>query len=461
MRGPLKGLKILYKVSDMEIIRNFVVKVIHFVTIGIWKIRLSDLSGKKSALIKTLRVFLLAIRGFGEDKCTLRASSLTFYTLISIVPILAMALAIAKGFGLRHLLEKELIMKFQGQEEVITWIINFSGSFLESIKGGVLAGVGTIVLLWAVINVLSQIELSFNEIWKIRKSRSLWRKLSDYFFVMFLFPIFIIMSGSITLLVKTQFTLITEKIALIGFISPFIFFLLNLSPVVLNWLVFSFIYMLMTNTKVKFKPGLLAGIIAGTIFSLTQWAYITFQIGVSKYNAIYGSFAALPLFMVWLQVSWLIILFGAELAFAYQNVETYELEPDSQLISSYFKRLLTLQVAHLLIKKFADGESPLSSYEITHVLEIPLGLVNQILYELVESGILSEIQTDNYKESAFQPARDISTLTVAHVIEALENRGIHDIPVVRDASLMMLSESLKSFQETIQHSPANRLMKDI
>jgi membrane protein len=457
----LKGLKIFSKAPDMDKIRNFIVKVIHFVTIGIWQIRLSDLSGKKSVLIKTLRVFLLSIRGFGEDQCALRASSLTFYTLISIVPTLAMALAIAKGFGLRHLLEKELILKFQGQEEVIKWIINFSGSFLESIKGGVLAGVGTIVLLWAVIKVLSQIELSFNEIWKIQKSRSMWRKFSDYFSVMFLFPIFIIISGSITLLIKTQVTLITEKIALIGIISPFIFFLLKLVPIVLNWLLFSFIYMLMTNTKVKFGPGLLAGIIAGTIFSLTQWVYITFQIGVSKYNAIYGSFAALPLFMVWLQISWLIILFGAELAFAYQNVETYELEPDSQQISSYFKRLLTLQVAHLLIKKFARGESPLSAYEITHLLEIPFGLVNQILYELVESGILSEIQTDDYKESAFQPARDISMLTVAHVIEALENRGIHDIPVIRDESLMTLSESLKSFQELIQHSPANRLIKDI
>jgi len=445
----------------MEKIRNFVVNVIHFVTIGIWQIRLSDLSGKKSALIKTLRVFLLAIRGFGEDKCTLRASSLTFYTLISIVPTLAMALAIAKGFGLQKLLEKELIMKFQGQEEVITWIINFSGSFLESIKGGVLAGVGTIVLLWAVIKVLSQIELSFNEIWKIQKSRSLWRKFSDYFSVMFLFPIFITMSGSITLLIKTQVTLIIEKIALIGFISPFIFFLLNLFPMVLNWLLLSFIYMLMTNTKVKFGPGFLAGVIAGTIFSLTQLVYITFQIGVSKYNAIYGSFAALPLFMLWLQTSWLIILFGAELAFAYQNVETYELEPDSQRISNYFKRLLTLQVTHLLIKKFGNGDPPVSAYEITHMLEIPLGLVNQILYELVESGVLSEIQTDDYKESAFQPALDINMLTVAYVIDALENRGIHDIPVVRDESLMTLSESLKSFQETIQHSPANRLIKDI
>lgn len=445
----------------MEKIRNFVVNVIHFVTIGIWHIRLDDLSGKKSALIKTLRVFLLAIRGFAEDKCTLRASSLTFYTLISIVPTLAMALAIAKGFGLRHLLEKELIMKFQGQEEVIKWIINFSGSLLESIKGGVLAGVGTIVLLWAVIKVLSQIELSFNEIWKIQKSRSLWRKFSDYFAVMFLSPIFITMSGSLTVLIKTHVTLIMEKIALIGFISPFILFLLKFVPMVLNWLLFSFIYIVMTNTKVKFGPGLLAGIIAGTIFSLTQWIYITFQIGVSKYNAIYGSFAALPLFMIWLQTSWLIILFGAELAFAYQNVETYEWEPDSQQISSYFKRLLTLQVAHLVIKKFADGESPLSAYEITHILDIPLGLVNQILYELVGSGILSEIQTDDYKESAFQPARDINMLTVAYVIEALENRGIHDIPVVRNESLMTLSESLKSFQETIQRSPANRLIKDI
>jgi len=445
----------------MQNISDSIGKAIHFVTIGIWQIRLSDLTGGRSVLIKTLRVFLLSIRGFAEDKCTLRASSLTFYTLISIVPAIAMALAIAKGFGLRQLLEKELLVKFRGQEEVIAWIINFAGSFLENIRGGVLAGVGVVVLLWAIIKVLSQIELSFNEIWKIQKSRSLWRKFSDYFSVMFLFPLFIILSGSITILIKTQVALITKKIALIGVISPVIFFLLNFLPLGLNWLVFTFLYMLLTNTKVKFGPGLLAGVIAGTIFSLTEWAYITFQIGVSKYNTIYGSFAALPLFMVWLQISWLIILFGAELAFAYQNVETYEFEPDSQRISTRFKRLLSLRVAHVLIKNFSKGEDPLSAYAISHALEIPLGLVNQILYELVESGILSEIQTDDYKESAYQPARDITMLTVASVIEALENRGIHDIPVAGDDTLITLSESLQSFQETIQQSPANILIRDL
>jgi len=206
---------------------------------------------------------------------------------------------------------------------------------------------------------------------------------------------------------------------------------------------------------------LLAGIVAGTIYQIVQLVYINFQVIIAKYNAIYGSFAALPLFLMWLQLSWLIVLFGAEISFAQQNVDTYEFEPDCQRINSFFKRLLSLQIAHILIKNFSEGKKPLTAAEISHTLEIPIRLVRRILHELVESGTFSDTNTGEYKDLAYQPARDINLLTIKYIIEALEQRGVDSIPVAQTKGFKILSEALQTLRDTIDKSPANKLLKDI
>src|SRR3972149_3873262 len=287
-------------------------KIISFIKTDIWRIRLEELPRQKSFFIKQLRIFLLAFRGFTEDKCQLRASALTFYSMLSIVPVIALIFAIGKGFGLEKLLEKQLSTMLKGQQEVMQQVLTFANSLLENTSGGLIAGVGVVLLLYAVMQVLSNIENSFNDIWQIKRDRSFVRKFSDYLSIMLIAPVLIIMSGSITIFITTQITRITESIELIGFFSPLIFLLLKLLPYCMIWLLFTFIYIVMPNTKVNFKSALIAGIIAGTIFQVSEWAYISFQIGVAKYNAIYGSFAAMPLFLIWLQTSWLIVLFGAE-----------------------------------------------------------------------------------------------------------------------------------------------------
>jgi len=285
-------------------------KIINFIKVEIWRIRLKDLSRRKSFLIKQLRVILLALRGFNEDKCQLRASALTYYSLLSIVPVLAMGFGIAKGFGFDKLLEAQLLGSFAGQEAIIEQVIGFARSLLDNTRGGVVAGAGVAILFWTVIKVLGNIERSFNDIWGIKQARKFGRKFSDYLSVMLICPILIIVSSSITVFITTQVQLITEKMLLLGAISPLISFILKLLPYSMIWILFTFIYIFMPNTKVSFKSGLLAGILAGSIYEIIQWVYITFQVGVVKYNAIYGSFAALPMFLVWLQLSWLIVLFG-------------------------------------------------------------------------------------------------------------------------------------------------------
>ncbi len=436
-------------------------RYIQFLKTDVWRIRAKKLSRTKSFWIRQLRIILIAIRGFGEDKCQLRASALTFYSLLSFVPIVAMAFGVAKGFGFEKLLEKQLYEKLPGQEEVVERIVGFAHSYLENAKGGVIAGIGIAFLFLMVINILSNIESSFNDIWGIKKARSVGRKFSDYLSIMLICPILLIMSSSITVLIKSQVTLFTQKIALLGIFSPVIFKLLALLPYCFVWILFTFIYIFMPNTKVNFKSGLTGGIIAGPIYQVAQWAYITFQIRVSSLGTIYGSFAALPLFLFWLQISWLIVLFGAEISFAEQNVETYEFEPDCLKVSYSFKRLLALRITNLCVKNFCNSHKPWTEDEIARFLETPIRLVRQILFELTQSGVLSEVKLNDSVTVAYQPAHDISELTIEKVINALEQRGIDDIPVAESDEMVKLSKHLNEFNKTLERSPSNLILKDI
>jgi len=415
----------------------------------------------RSLLIRQIRIVTLAMRGFDEDKCQLRASALTFYSLLAIVPIVAMVFGIAKGFGIEKIFEAQLMKTLEGQEQVVERIIEFSQSLLEKTKGGIVAGIGVVLLFWTVIRVLSNIENSFNDIWGIKKARGFARKFSDYLAIMLIAPILVIMPGSITLALTSQFKFLMEKISLLGVIGPFLFAGLKLVPYIFIWAFLSFIYVFMPNTKVSVKSAILGGIVAGTLYQLMQFGYINTQMLVSRYGAIYGSFAALPLFLIWLQLSWLIVLLGAEISFAHQNVETYEFEPDSLKASYSFKKLISLIAVNLLAKNFARGDKPLTAGQIAHQLEMPIRLVNTVLYELVESGILCEVKLNSDKNIAYQPAQDVDKLTIKYVIDAMEKRGSDNIPVAQSKELGSIRDSLKEFGKSIENSSANVLLKDI
>jgi len=436
-------------------------KVLDFLKKDVWRISLKNKPKYKVILIKYLRIILLAFRGYDEDKVSLRSSALTFYSMLSVVPVAAMGFGIAKGFGFDKHLEQQITENFSEQQEVLDYIITFANRFLENTKGGIIAGIGIAVLFWSVMKVLGNIESSFNAIWNIRKPRVWFRKFSDYFSMMLIAPVLIILATSSNVFISTQITRITTEFDMLGIISPLIFFLLKLIPYVLFWLVLTIVYMIMPNTKVKFKSAFIAGIISGTIFVFVQWLYIYFQVGVSKYNAIYGSFAALPLFLIWLQTSWLIVLFGAEVSFAVQNVEKYEFEPDTHNLSAYSWKVITLMVAHLLIKNFAKGEKAMTAAEISKKLEIPIRLVYDIIYKLVDSNILSEISTQHEKENAYQPAQDINNISVRNTLNTIDHCGTDKILAIASTEKDQIIKILNDFDIAIQNSKGTMLLKDI
>ncbi len=436
-------------------------KVLQFLKTDIWRIRKGDITRSRFFLVRLVRILILTLRGLAEDRCQVRASALTYYSLLSIVPVAAMFFGIAKGFGYRDRLETVLLDNLPGQQEVVTRIVTFADTLLENVRGGLMAGIGLIVLFWVIITILSHIENAFNDIWGIKRARSFGRKISDYLSLMLICPILFSISSAVTVVVTSGIKNVMEKIALSGAVSPFVFFLLRLMPYCVAWILFSFLYIFMPNTKVSLRSGILAGIIAGTLYEIFQWTYINFQIGFAKYNAIYGSFAALPLFFIWLQISWLILLFGAEISFAHQTVDTYEFDEDCRNVSHSFKRLLSLRIVHLLVKHFSNGEGTWNATQIAQKLEIPLRLVNQILYELVAAGIVSEVKIDDSQTAAYQPGSDPDLMTIKYVIDALEKQGSDTIPVAQSEELQKISESLKVFSDLVRESPANHLLKEI
>lgn len=436
-------------------------KLIDFLDQDIWRISTRKLPRRHSFLIQQLRVILLAVREFRGNQRELNASALTFYTLISIVPIVAMAFGIAKGFGLDKTLEGQLLGKFPGQEETIGQIIGFANNLLQNTSGGIIAGIGVMVLFWTVIKVLDSIEGSFNDIWGIKKGRPFGRKISDYLSIMLICPFFLIASGGINVFLASQIEMLVQKLAFLGPLQPIILLSLNILPYMMLWGLFTFLYVFMPNTKVNIVSGLIGGVLAGTVYQIVQMLYINFQIGAGKMNVIYGSFAALPLFLIWLQLSWRIVLFGAEVSFAHQNVDTYEFEHDCLNVSRSFRRLLSLRIACEAVKRFALGQAPLTPKQVTDELDIPVRLVRVILFELVEAGVLIEVMDPTQRQSSFHPARDISQLTVQFVLDALEKKGTDKVPVVEGPELVKLRAALKSFDEVVKRAPENKLLKDI
>ncbi len=434
-------------------------KIIRFVKEGIWLLHEQKLPPFESVLVKSLKITLLSVQGFSRDLCQLRASALTLYSLLSIVPVIAMLFGVAKGFGFERMLTERLIEQVPHQETTVLQIINFAQNLLESTKGGVVAGIGIVVLFWTIISLIGNIEESFNYIWKIPRGRSISRKYSDYLSLMLLAPIILIVANSISVLLKTEITWLITLIELPEFGTRLVIEVLGLLPLLLMIGLFAFTFIFMPNHKIHFWAGVIAGIVTGILYDLLQWAYISLQIGVSSYNAIYGSFAAIPLFVVWVQVGWMIVLFGCEVSFFLQYYENYRNNSRYSNLSFSLQKIIALQVTHLLIKHFSHFNKPLTADEIAAKLALPIAIVQPVLLKLTASHIVVDFNIPEEEDDVYQPAVDTSLLTIAFVINALEQCGQNHLPDIGQESLFM--EAVGDFRKLMESSDKNCLLRDL
>ena len=435
--------------------------ILEFFRTGIWMVPEKGLSRTNAFAVRTLKIFLLSVRRFREKQCPVKASALTFYSMLSVVPIVAMFFGIAKGFGFEKKLQAQLMAKFSEHEDVLLKVFEFSNSLLQKTKVGVVAGIGVVFLFWSVISVLGYIEYSFNDIWNVKKGRTFARKCSDYLSVMLVCPVIFLLASSLTVTMVSQVKFIAARLGLLGVPPGPILLLLDVLPFVLIWVLFTFLYIFMPNTKVRLRSGLIAGVVAGTVYQATQWLYVVFQVGMAKNNAIYGSFAALPLFLIWMQVSWLIVLLGAVISFAVQNADTLVFPVDAAKVSPEKRRLLSLMIARLVIRNFAAGEKALTAPEIAARLEMPSPLMRRILTDFAASGLFSVTRVEEYEEPAYQPAFDIHRITVKTVLDALDRCGSVELAFPATEDYQGLSETLAAFESAMEESPANKPLIDL
>ncbi|MGE4575046.1 YihY/virulence factor BrkB family protein [Parachlamydia sp.] len=401
---------------------------------------------KPSKLLKKIvRISKAAVWGFIEHDCYAKSASLAFYTLLSIVPVLAVAFGIAKGFGFQDALESSILEKFQENKEITRQILEFANNTLHHAESSVIAGFGVLILFWSVFSLLGSIETSLNVIWHIKIARSIGKKITHYLTLIILSPLLLAIGSSAIVFLAAQIRIATQAAIGTAVIHPVMVVIVNFFSLVVSWILFSAIYLLIPNTQVQLRYGVFAGIIAGTFYQIVQWIYIHIQIYLSSYGAVYGSLAAIPLFFIWLQISWLIVLMGAELAFnAESDALQYSFASDKPEMVS--KNSAALLIVKKCMESLIEGRSPLSILTLTRELGIPLENTLDLTDSLTEGGILLKIQSDSCYQG-FQPALPLRELTYQRVLQAIEKDSIEQIAIRPSLYLDEIRDNLKKLDE--------------
>ena len=391
----------------------------YFFKKGIWLDHSKRPRYQRIAIALT-RMTILAVERFTTKRIVNSAAALTYSTLLAIVPILAVVFAIARGFGYNKYIEEWFKNVLSSQPQAADTIIGFVNSYLVHTQSGIILGIGLIFMLWTVTMLIRNIEMAFNSIWQVKKPRSFFRTVTDYMGMFILAPIIIVLTSGISIFMAA-FANQTDGIDLL---KPMARFLIDITPYLLMSGIFIALYVFMPNTKVKLKCAIGPGILAGVAMQGLQLFYIHSQIWVSSYNAIYGSFAALPLFMLWVQISWNICLFGAELCYTSQNMEEYAFRTETYEICPRYRIMMAMLITSAICKRFAKGETPYTALQLKCMTNIPIRITQEILYELIDMGLVNEISGDEKGEvSVYQPAQDLQRMSVGLLIDKYESKG--------------------------------------
>ena len=391
----------------------------------------------KSLSIKAIKDILISLyEDFMAKRVLASASRLTYSTLLALVPILAVVFAIARGFGYSIYIEEWFRDLFKAQPDATEIIIGFVNSYLINTKKGVFLGIGLLFMLGTVLMLISTIEETFNDIWLVRKPRSMFRTFTDYMALLFALPIGIVAISGLSIWMQA----FNRHLIDITIIGPLMKFAIELIPYVVLSAVFVGLYVFMPNTKVRVRSALIPGIAAGVSMQLFQLIYVNSQIWVSNYNAIYGSFAVIPLFMLWMQISWTIILVGAELSYTIQNHDEF-LSSNSQSELSYKTRfVLSAKIMSIICKRFAEGGQAYNSMQLKLQLGISMRVLSRLLYDLQLIHFITEIMHDDKGEEVlFQPAEALDILTIGELHSRLAQLG-SDI----DSDILSVSEEWNS-----------------
>ena len=424
-----------------------------FLTKDIWSFDLHQKGPLRRAIGNTVKVAVIAIRTFLDDKIMTRAAALTYSTLFAVVPILALIFAVARGFGFENIVNSLLENGIMKENESLSTVMQFIDGYMQYVSSGAFVGIGLLFLLWSVYSLADGIEANLNYIWHVKQSRGMGRKITDYFSLVLLIPIGIICLSGLTVATKKILEGMEGYMLLGGFVQ----FLISAMPYLVAGLIFTGFYMFMPNTKVRFKYSIIPGFIAGCLFQVLQNLYFSGQLALSSYNQIYGGFAALPLFLFWLNLSWSIILFGCELAYVAQNNDNFNYFKEPAKISRRHQDFYCLMVMACICKRFNKHLPALDRKEIGNELKIPLRYVIASLDLLIEAKLLQPVLKGDEREPAYVPTTDTNKLTVVKVLSAINCTGYCDLDHALDSevrsALLKIDDERKSLSGDIWSTP--------
>lgn len=417
-------------------------KISEFIQYDIWRWtsnELEDARFTKRIGLGVLKTIILVIRGFNSKQLNMTANALTYNLVFAIIPILAMILAIAKGFGFAEMIETHLQHVIPGGSNMMPEVMGMINRYLETAQGGTFIGIGLLILIWAVYSFFRNVEQAFNSIWDVRQPRSIIRQLTIYVAVLFFVPIVIITSTGLSLIVQTTI----ESQPLLASMSEWHSTVVRLVQFVLVWLVFIWMYIAIPNTKVHFRSAVFPAVLMGTLFQLLQMLSMYVIVFLSRTSIVYGAFATIPIIMMWLQWTCLLILIGAEMSFAIQNNEQFEYEKDLEKMSRRYKDFVTLFLLNKIIQRFENDELPYMATELAHDNNLPIRLVNQLLNRLVEVGLLRTVYVEQKEDKTYQPALDTHKISIGMVVDRIDKQGLEEF--IRGAD-----EEMQAFWQRFQ-----------
>lgn len=404
--------------SLSSFIKNTYQRAINFYaycTTGVWR------ETKNTMFVRIVKTANLSVRSFLDRGLQMKSAALTYSSVLALVPAIALLLAIGRGFGFQDIISSSLYEYFPAQHKALETAMGFVDSYLKEASNGIFVGIGVVILLWTLISLLSTIEEAFNNIWDIKKDRTIYQKVTDYIAICLLVPILMVCSSGVSIFMSTM---VQNNLALRVF-TPLINISLEAAPLILAWLAFTLSYFLIPNTKVQFKYAVISGAICAIAFQILQLLFVNGQIYVSKYNAIYGSFAFLPLLLVWMQLSWLILLFGCVLTYSMQNIFAFNFLGDVTTISPDYRRKVLLVVAAAIYQRFEKHETPLTRNQLSTLYDIPIRMVGDLTYALHKAELIYYVSL-NDNEQAYAPALNSDELSIGELYRRLDSLGDSD-----------------------------------
>jgi len=388
-------------------------KVYGFMTHDLWDLDASSLGRLKGFCVMSIRQAHVAARLFTQGELSMRSKSLVYTTLLSIVPLLAVSFSVLKAFGVHNKIEPTLLRFLaplgENGPEITARIIGF----VSNMKVGVLGSVGLAVLLYTVTSVIGQIEGSFNFIWKVKKPRPLLRQFSNYVSIILVGPLLVFSAMGLTATVMSSS--VVQRLVGIGGLGLVVFISGKLLPFVFTCAAFTFMYIFVPNVKVKLRAGLVGGVFAGILWELSGWGFAKFVVTSTRYSAIYSGFAILIMFMLWVYVSWLILLVGSAVAFIHQHPQYLMSREDLVRLSNRMKERMTFSVMYLIGRNYHESGPAWTLDGLVDRLGLPVERVQDTLDELEKRRIL--VKTDD-EDPYYLPARDMETIQLSEILIA-------------------------------------------